>query len=86
MRVKFFAGKWDSVGFEVSYCHYIKAVTIGFVAWYFGFEVWTKEEVERQKQYDREIKDLIQQMIKEEEEEAAKEAKKATKKKAVKKK
>jgi len=46
MRVKFFAGKWDSWGFEISYCHWYKGMTIGLLHWYFAFEIWTKEDVE----------------------------------------
>jgi hypothetical protein len=46
MRIKFFAGKWDSWGLEISYCHWYRGMTIGLLHWYFGFEIWTKEEVE----------------------------------------
>lgn len=67
MRIKFFAGTWDSWGFEISYCPYIKALTIGFIHWYFGFEVWTKEEINRQKERQKEIIELIEQMREEEE-------------------
>ena len=45
MKIKFFAGKWDSWGFGINYCHYIKALTFEFIHFYFVIEVWTKEEV-----------------------------------------
>lgn len=45
MKIKFFAGKWDSWGFGINYCHFIKAVTFEIVHFYFVIEVWTKEEV-----------------------------------------
>ena len=46
MRIKFFAGKWDSWGLEISYCHWYRGFTVALLHWYFGFEIWTKEEVE----------------------------------------
>jgi hypothetical protein len=46
MRIKFFAGVWDSWGFSIAYCHWYKGFTINLIHWYFGFEIWTKEEVE----------------------------------------
>ncbi len=45
MKIKFFAGVWDSWGFGINYCHYIKAFTFEFIHFYFVIEVWTKEEV-----------------------------------------
>ena len=45
MKIKFFAGKWDSWGFGINYCHYIKALTFEIIHFYFVIEVWTKEEV-----------------------------------------
>lgn len=45
MKIKFFAGKWDSWGFGINYCHYIKALTFEFIHFHFVIEVWTKEEV-----------------------------------------
>jgi len=45
MKIKFFAGKWDSWGFGINYCHYIKALTFEIIHFYFVIEVWTKKEV-----------------------------------------
>lgn len=61
MRIKFFAGKWDSWGFEISYCHWYKGMTIGLLHWYLAFEIWTKEEVE--------IADKVRRQLATEEEE-----------------
>jgi hypothetical protein len=46
MKIKFFAGTWDSWGIELSYCRWYRGITIALVHWYFGFEIWTKKEVE----------------------------------------
>lgn len=59
MKLKVFAGKWDSWGFEVSYCHWYKGLTIGFVHWYVGFEIWTKEDIAIAAKHEKKIADII---------------------------
>jgi hypothetical protein len=63
MKIKFFAGVWDSWGFGISYCHYIKALSFEFIHFYFVIEVWTKEEVA----IAEHNKDLIRRIIEAEE-------------------
>lgn len=63
MKIKFFAGKWDSWGFGINYCHYIKALTFEIIHFYFVIEVWTKEEVA----IAEHNKDLIRRIIEAEE-------------------
>ena len=78
MKLKVFAGKWDSWGFEVSYCHWYKGLTIGFIHWYVGFEIWTKEDIAIAAKNE----DLIERLLEaEEEEEEVKPKKKAPAKK-----
>ena len=91
MKIKFFAGKWDSWGLEVSYCHYYKGLTIALLHWYVGFEIWTKKEIADMEKNRKQLADLIASWREEEEPKvkakpAKVKAKKApAKKKAVKK-
>lgn len=85
MKIKVFTGKWDSWGFELSYCHYIKGLTIGFIHWYLTIELWTKAEVEQAAKHAEEMKEMIAAWEKEIEEEAKKTEKKPAKKKPAKK-
>jgi hypothetical protein len=77
MKIKFFAGVWDSWGFGINYCPYIKALTFEFIHFYFVIEVWTKKEVAIAKHTNS----LIERIL-EAEEAPKKIAKKATVKKA----
>jgi len=65
MKLKVFAGKWDSWGFEVSYCHWYMCLTIGFIHWYVGFEIWTKEDIAIAAKNE----DLIKRLLEADEEE-----------------
>jgi hypothetical protein len=38
--MKFFYGKWDSWGFEVSWCNSDKTFALSFVHWYFAICFW----------------------------------------------
>lgn len=38
--MKFFYGKWDSWGLEVSWCHSDKTFVIGLVRWYLAICFW----------------------------------------------
>lgn len=86
MKVKVFTGKWDSWGFEISYCHYIKGLTIGFIHWYLTIEVWTKSEMESAAKHEQELREILAAWDKEAEKEEKKAQKKPAKKKATKKK
>jgi hypothetical protein len=44
MKVKFGAGKWDSWGFGISYCHYDRSISINLIHWFFYVEMWTARE------------------------------------------
>ena len=77
MKLKVFAGKWDSWGFEVSYCHWYKGLTIGFIHWYVALEIWTKEDIAIAAKH----KDLISRLLEAEEEEEVKPKKKEPAKK-----
>lgn len=59
MKIKVFVGKWDSWGFEVSYCHWYKGLTIGLIHWYIAFELWTKEDIEIAAKHEKIIKDIL---------------------------
>ena len=85
MKIKVFTGKWDSWGFELSYCHYIKGITIGFIHWYLTIEFWTKEEVELAQKHKEEMEEMIAAWKKEVEAEEAKAKKKANPKRTTKK-
>lgn len=68
MKLKVFAGKWDSWGFEVSYCHWYKGLTIGFIHWYIGFEIWTKEDFAIADRHRNIVKDILEEYDYEEDE------------------
>ncbi len=59
MKLKVFAGKWDSWGFEVSYCHWYKGLTMGFSHWYVALEIWTKEDIAIAAKHEKTIADII---------------------------
>ena len=61
MKIKVFAGKWDSWGFEISYCHWYKGLTIGFIHWYIGFEIWTKEDIAMAAKTKEEIRQMLEE-------------------------
>jgi hypothetical protein len=65
MKVKFFAGKWDSWGFEISYCKYYRGLTIGLIHWYFGFEIWTKQEIADMDKNRKELQEMMAAWAKE---------------------
>ena len=74
MKIKFFAGKWDSWGLEVSYCHYYKGLTIALLHWYVGFEIWTKKEIADMEKNRKQLADLIASWREEEEKPVKKKA------------
>lgn len=86
MKVKVFAGKWDSWGIEASFCPYTKGLTLALLHWWVAIEFWTKEEVELAEKHAQEMKEMIEAWKKEVEEDSKKLEKKQTKKKSAKKK
>jgi hypothetical protein len=42
--ITFGAGKWDSWGFGVSYCHYDHTLSINFIRWFAFVEVYEKRD------------------------------------------
>ena len=42
--VTFGAGKWDSWGLGINYCHYAKAITVEVVHWYAYVEIYKKKD------------------------------------------
>ena len=45
MRLIFKAGKWDSWGFGISYCHYDRSLMLSFIHWCVFVDLWSEEEV-----------------------------------------
>lgn len=60
MKIKFFAGKWDSWGLEISYCQWYKGFTVGLIHWYFGFEIWTKEDIAIAAVHEKRLEEILQ--------------------------
>jgi hypothetical protein len=44
-KVRFYAGITDHWGFGIAYCHYDRSLTIDFLCWYTGVEVYHKDEL-----------------------------------------
>ena len=59
MKIKFFAGKWHSWGFELSLLIPGKALTVALLHWYITIEVWSRKDVLAAEQTRKMIEDML---------------------------